>query len=88
MWSKIRKQSDGCWIWCGQIHTGGKYGRTSLNGRKVYAHRLMYEIYHGPIPDNLHIDHLCRNTLCVNPDHLEAVTQRENNIRARKAVTK
>ncbi|WP_086565314.1 HNH endonuclease signature motif containing protein [Streptomyces africanus] len=66
-----------CWIWTGS--TNGKYGRVG----KQYAHRLAYESAKGPIPDGLQIDHLCRNTVCVNPDHLEAVTGRVNLLRSR-----
>ncbi len=44
----------------------------------MYAHRWAYEQARGAIPDGMHLDHLCRNTLCVNPDHLQAVTAREN----------
>lgn len=45
------------------------------------AHRAMFELVNGPVPDGLDLDHLCRNTLCVNPDHLEPVTRRENVLR-------
>lgn len=67
--------NSGCWIWIGEL--SGLYGR--YRGQKV--HRLTYEKAKGPIPDGLVIDHLCRNMSCVNPDHLEAVTQRINTLR-------
>ncbi|KPC66443.1 hypothetical protein ADL27_59345 [Streptomyces sp. NRRL F-6602] len=66
-----------CWMWTGS--TNGRYGRIG----KQYAHRLAYESAKGPIPEGLQIDHLCRNTLCVNPEHLEAVTGRVNLLRSR-----
>lgn len=66
-----------CWVWKGGTDGDG-YGRVR-NGRKIKgAHRLFYERYRGPIPAGLVVDHLCRNTSCVNPDHLEAVTQAAN----------
>jgi hypothetical protein len=68
-----------CWLWTGNVDT--VYGRFWLDGRKVLAHRYSYELAKGLIPDGLHIDHLCRVQLCVNPAHLEAVTQLENNRR-------
>lgn len=71
--------NSGCWLWSGA--TTGEYGTLWANGRYYGAHRLAYEMFIGPIPDGLHIDHLCRVRYCVNPDHLEPVTMRENNLR-------
>jgi hypothetical protein len=77
--SKIRVAESGCWEWQGHVNNRG-YGR--LRGR-VYSHRASYEAFVGPIPDGLEIDHLCRNTRCCNPEHLEAVTPQENLRRTR-----
>ena len=71
-WAKVKKTAD-CWIWIGGV-TSKKYG--SLHN--VIAHRYAYEQAKGKIPDGLTIDHLCKQKLCVNPDHLEAVTRWEN----------
>lgn len=68
---------DGCWIWTGGKGSGG-YGKAWLEGRTIGAHRAMYLTIKGPIADGLTLDHLCRNRLCVNPDHLEPVTIGEN----------
>ena len=73
-------RSDGCRIWTGACNTNG-YGRISLNNQKRYVHRLSYELRVGPIPPGLVLDHLCRNTLCVNPGHLEPCTDRVNILR-------
>lgn len=70
-----------CWLWTGVIQKGG-YGRFSLNRKYVGAHRWSYEHHVGPIPKGLTIDHLCFVPACVNPAHLEPVTQGENNRRA------
>jgi len=84
-WTRVQKRESGCWEWTSNI-TGAGYGSLSLGaGKNGYAHRYSYELMRGSIPDGLTIDHLCRNTRCVNPDHLEPVTQAENNRRARAA---
>jgi hypothetical protein len=80
---KVSKdQRTSCWIWGGGSTTSRGNARYGVMSNKL-AHRVSYEIHKGPIPPHLQIDHVCRNTLCVNPDHLEAVTQHENIRRAR-----
>lgn len=78
------KRTDRCWLWtggkCGESR-GLPYGKFKMNGKQWQAHRAAYVLFRGPIPDNLPLDHLCRNTLCVNPDHLDPVTIAENNAR-------
>jgi len=69
--------NSGCWLWVGSYGNAG-YGQISINKKHKYAHRVGYELYRGKIPDGLNIDHLCRVPCCVNPWHLEAVTQKEN----------
>lgn len=75
---------NGCTEWRAGTNGVG-YGFLRLGpadgSRRMYAHRWFYEFYVGPIPEGAHLDHLCRNTLCVNPDHLEPVTQKENVLR-------
>lgn len=65
-----------CWIWEGARtkSRSGFYGRIQQDGHCRYAHRVVYELLVGPIPDGLEIDHLCRQTECCNPQHLEPVT--------------
>ncbi len=78
----IDKDRD-CWVWTGSTNHAG-YGRlttgsrTDNTRRTRSAHRVSYEVFKGEIPDGLTIDHLCRNRKCINPEHLEAVTIKEN----------
>lgn len=75
-WSKVLK-SDGCWEWQAARLSAG-YGSFSVDGVRHPAHRIAWQLVVGPIAPGLHIDHLCRNIICVNPAHLEPVTPREN----------
>lgn len=70
-----------CWIWKGGKFESG-YGYFNYNYKLVRSHRMSYMLFKGKIPEELQLDHLCRNKLCVNPQHLEAVTQRINNLRS------
>ena len=76
---KVVIDERGCWVWQGALTDG--YARGRVAGRTVGLHRAEYEHVHGPIPDGMQLDHLCRNRACLNPTHLEPVTQRENILR-------
>lgn len=88
-WDKVERITEsGCWIWMGAVRTtsyGMEYGRFNFEGKNRYAHRVSYQCLVGPAPEGLHLDHLCRVTCCVNPDHLEPVTNAENVLRGWKA---
>lgn len=71
-----RPDLGACWIWTAFTHDG--YGRFWFEGRNWPAHRWLYESMHGPIADGYEPDHLCRNRACINPQHIEVVTQAEN----------
>jgi hypothetical protein len=83
-WAKVER-TDTCWLWTASTDGRGRYGSFGVHGRLVRAHRFAYELLVGPIPDGLVLDHLCSVTRCVNPAHLEPVTQAENNRRSRNA---
>jgi len=72
---------NGCWIWTGAEHATG-YGQVKWKGKSTVAHRVVYEIVKGEIPNGLFLDHLCSVKKCVNPEHLEPVTHRVNIQRA------
>jgi len=76
---KYTVSDSGCWVWQASKNPFG-YG--FFNDKKTHiAHRWAYQYFKGEIPKGLVIDHLCKNTSCVNPDHLEAVTQQINFLR-------
>jgi HNH endonuclease len=87
---------DGCWIWTGSRMSNG-YGRVHANGARVGAHRYVFELFRGPIPRGLELDHRCHDPAtcsggptcphrpCVNPWHLEPVDRRRNNAPERKS---
>jgi HNH endonuclease len=78
-WSKV-DTSGACWLWTGQKTRLG-YGYVKWRQRSMLPHRVAYQLLVGPIPDGLELDHLCRNRLCVNPNHLEPVDHRSNILR-------
>ncbi len=80
MWQQIQITSS-CWHWLATTDSAG-YGRMTFVGHWVYAHHVIYELYHGPVPMGLEIDHRCHNKGCINPEHLEAVTHQVNCQRA------
>lgn len=84
---RIALLANGCWHWNGAKSTSG-YGNVRIDKVQLRAHRVSYEDKYGKISKDLVVDHLCRNKLCVNPLHLEAVTQQENVIRGNVAIKK
>lgn len=71
------KQTDSCWLWTGGTYPNG-YAKFFFNGKNDLAHRVAYQLWVGPIDAGKHIDHLCHNIICVNPDHLRPVTPKQN----------
>lgn len=91
---KVREGESGCWVFEGYINPGGYGAMLDGDGRTRTAHRISYEIFVGPIPEGRQLDHVCHtldkdcpggrscpHRRCVNPAHLEPVTQRENKLR-------
>ena len=74
---QVKFAEDGCWVWGGNYSDNG-YGKLTVNYKTVSAHRFFYAEVVGPIPEGMHLDHVCDHKYCVNPDHLEPVTHAEN----------
>jgi len=90
-WRQVQKskEKDGCWIWTASQNRKNKpgYGILWYRGTRELAHRFSYRLHKGKITKGMFLDHLCRNTMCVNPDHLEIVTHAENMKRMRSYYT-
>lgn len=78
--ARLIVEDSGCWTLTGSTSSTG-YHSIGVNGTTHNAHRWLYEVVVGPVPEGLQLDHLCRNRACVNPDHLEPVSQSENLLR-------
>lgn len=83
----VQRGADECWGWTGSVNRQG-YGQLLRDGRPVGAHRVSFEISHGPQPDGTHIHHICENPICTNPAHLEALTPSEHKKRHLKTHCK
>lgn len=77
----IKDPETGCWLWQ-KGHSGsgrgGGYGRIYYQGQMVAVHRAVFTLVHGYLHRSQQVDHVCCNRLCVNPDHLQAVTHKQN----------
>lgn len=78
---KFEIADSGCWLWTAAKNPAG-YGVVSRDRRARLAHRVVYEVVVGPIPDGSDLDHLCSTPACIHPDHLEPVSHGENMRRA------
>jgi hypothetical protein len=76
-WTYVNK-TDSCWLWTGAISSRGYGNFRGPNSRQVGAHIYSYELVNGPVPQGMFVDHACRVQRCVNPDHLAAKTNKEN----------
>lgn len=73
--------NSGCWLWTGALSEGYGHTKVTNNGKQLSAHTTVYRLLRGPICEGFEPDHLCRVRCCVNPDHIEPVTKKENTMR-------
>lgn len=73
-----RDSNTGCLLWTSTINKVTQYGQVNINGKTHNAPRFFFQYFLGPIPKHIEVDHLCRNHVCVNPEHLEPVTHKIN----------
>jgi hypothetical protein len=85
--TRVEVTDLGCWTWTGPLAPNG-YGQINAWNKRWLVHRLAHTVMVGTIPDGYQVDHLCRVRNCINPEHLEAVTQAENLRRQGAAVEK
>lgn len=81
LFAGIEVDANGCWVWTKATWPTGYGAIRCADQTMEYTHRVAVELFHGPIPSDQQVDHLCRNRACCNPTHLEVVTQRENIMR-------
>lgn len=74
---KPERRGD-CLIWQGRVNPSCGYGQRTVKGKVVYAHRHAWEQVHGPIPDEMTVDHLCEQKLCINVEHMELCSRGDN----------
>lgn len=79
--AKVEFDESGCWLWTAATQRSGYGYMRDANRRMRVARRLAWEASVGPVPEGQVLDHLCRTRACINPDHLEPVTERENILR-------
>ena len=80
--ARVEKEPDGCWSWTGPVLRGYGSMFVAIGSSPQRVHRIVWQELRGVIAAGLQLDHLCRNTRCVNPDHLEPVTPLTNTLRS------